>query len=150
MPFVPALYVALLLSQTPAQPPDATSPQTAPSADAPKSAPDPSAAPIRRGGGVTPPHVIQQAEPEFSPEARKKKLGGDVLVSVVVDADGNPTDIKVERSLADKVDPKLRKAALTLDAKAIEAVAKYKFTPAMKQGKPVPVKLFIDVNFQIF
>jgi protein TonB len=34
--------------------------------------------------------------------------------------------------------------------KALEAVRQYKFKPAMNNGKPVPVDLYIDVNFQIF
>ena len=37
-----------------------------------------------------------------------------------------------------------------MDEKAIEAVRQYKFKPAMKDGKPVKVDLYIDVNFQIF
>jgi protein TonB len=32
----------------------------------------------------------------------------------------------------------------------LEAVRQYKFKPAMNNGKPVPVDLYIDVNFQIF
>jgi len=37
-----------------------------------------------------------------------------------------------------------------LDRKAIEAVSKYRFQPAMEAGKPVEVALNIEVNFQIF
>ena len=37
-----------------------------------------------------------------------------------------------------------------LDAKAVEAVKQYKFKPAMENGKPVPVPLNVEVNFQIF
>jgi protein TonB len=37
-----------------------------------------------------------------------------------------------------------------LDEKAVEAVKQYKFKPAMMQGKPVPVEINIEVNFQLF
>jgi hypothetical protein len=38
-----------------------------------------------------------------------------------------------------------------LDEKAIEAVLKYKFRPAMKDGKtPVPVMVSVEVNFRLY
>ncbi|HEY1964785.1 MAG TPA: energy transducer TonB [Acidobacteriaceae bacterium] len=46
--------------------------------------------------------------------------------------------------------PKLRKAAASLDEKALEAVRQYRFKSGMYQGKPVPVALTIDVNFHIY
>jgi hypothetical protein len=35
-----------------------------------------------------------------------------------------------------------------LDEKAVEAVKRYRFKPAMLQGKPVPVEVNIEVNFK--
>jgi TonB family protein len=145
-----------------AQPTQTAAPQDQQAAPAPSSdeaAPRPARRPCRNpdasgnyrvGCGVTPPKPIHLADPEFSELARKQKIGGDVLVSLTVDADGSPTNIKVTRSLADKVDPKFRKAALSLDDKAIEAVSKYRFAPATYQGSPVAVQVNVDVNFQIF
>jgi hypothetical protein len=43
-----------------------------------------------------------------------------------------------------------RGVGMGLDEKAVEAVRQYKFKPALQNGKPVPVDLYIDVNFQIF
>ena len=40
-------------------------------------------------------------------------------------------------------------AALQLDQKALEAARQYRFGPATFQGKPVPVELNVEVNFQI-
>jgi protein TonB len=37
-----------------------------------------------------------------------------------------------------------------LDEKAVDAVKKYKFKPALEAGKPVPVELNVEVNFQVF
>jgi len=39
---------------------------------------------------------------------------------------------------------------LGLDAKAIEAVKRYKFKPAMKNGTPVPVMISVQVNFRLY
>ena len=91
------------------------------------------------GGGVSAPQLIFQVEPEFSEEARKAKVAGNVLVTLIVDTSGHPQRVRV-----------LRGIGMGLDEKAIEAVKQYRFKPAMEGGKPVPVEVNIDVNFQIF
>ena len=91
------------------------------------------------GGGVSKPVVLYSVEPEFSEEARKAKFSGNVEVYLWVDENGSPSHIRVVRGVG-----------MGLDEKAIEAVRQYKFKPAMKDGKPVKVDLYIDVNFQIF
>ncbi len=93
----------------------------------------------RIGGGVSTPVVIYQVEPEFSEEARKAKFMGVVLVNLIVDAHGNPQNVHT-----------LRGVGMGLDEKAVEAVRQYRFKPAMEGGKPVPVELNVEVNFQIF
>ena len=102
------------------------------------------------GNGVSAPRVVFAPEPEFSEEARKHKISGDVIVSFVVGLDGKPSDVRVTKSLADGVAPKLKKAALSLDQKAVEAVRQYRFEPAIFEGHPVPVRTTASVNFQIF
>jgi protein TonB len=91
------------------------------------------------GGGVSSPVVIFQVEPEFSEEARKAKFMGIVTVNLVVDTHGFPQNVHV-----------LRGAGMGLDDKAVAAVRQYRFKPAMEGGKPVPVELNVEVNFQIF
>jgi protein TonB len=90
------------------------------------------------GGGVSKPVVLYQVEPEFSEEARKAKFSGNVEVYLWVDTDGKPSHIKVVRGVG-----------MGLDQKAMDAVRQYRFKPAMKDGKPVQVDLYVDVNFQI-
>ena len=94
---------------------------------------------MHAGSAQVPPKLIYQVEPEFSEEARKAKFSGDVQVYLVVDTEGRPTRIRVARGVG-----------MGLDEKAVEAVRQYKFKPALQNGKPVPVDLYIDVNFQIF
>jgi TonB family protein len=57
----------------------------------------------------------------------------------VVDANGLPQDIKVQRSLG-----------MGLDEEAIKAVKRWRFQPAMKDGKPVPVMINVQVNFRLY
>ncbi|HEV2576734.1 MAG TPA: energy transducer TonB [Acidobacteriaceae bacterium] len=91
------------------------------------------------GGSVRPPIAIYTPDPEFSEEARKAKFSGNVVVSLIVGADGKPRNVHV-----------LRGVGMGLDEKAVEAVQQYKFKPAMQNGKPVAVYLNVEVNFQIF
>jgi protein TonB len=91
------------------------------------------------GGGVSSPQLIYKVDPEFSEEARRAKFMGIVLVNLIVDANGNPQNVHI-----------LRGVGMGLDDKAVAAVKQYKFKPAMEKGKPVPVELNVEVNFQIF
>jgi len=91
------------------------------------------------GGGVSAPQVIYAPDPEFSDEARRAKYQGICVVSVIVDAQGNPQHVHVIRPLG-----------MGLDEKAAEAVRQYKFRPAQFQGHPVPVEVNIEVNFRIY
>ena len=91
------------------------------------------------GGSVRPPVAIFTPDPEFSEEARKAKFSGNVVVSLIVDANGKPRNVHVSRGVG-----------MGLDEKAVEAVQQYKFKPALQNGKPVAVYLNVMVDFQIF
>ena len=94
----------------------------------------------RVGGRVSVPVVLHSVDPEFSDEARRAKYQGVCLISLIVDAQGNPQDIRVARVLG-----------MGLDEKAVEAVKQFKFKPAMKDGKtPVPVRMTIEINFHLY
>jgi TonB family protein len=93
----------------------------------------------RVGGGVSAPRAIYDPNPEYSEEARKAKHQGSVVLWVIVGADGRPRDIKVARSLG-----------MGLDQKAIEAVRRWRFEPAMKDGRPVAVQVNIEVSFRLY
>jgi periplasmic protein TonB len=98
-----------------------------------------SGGPERTRGSVSAQIPLNSAVPEFSDEARAAGHQGICLVSIVVDSQGNPQSPKVMRSLG-----------MGLDERAIEAVRKYKFKPAMKDGKtPVPVRITLVVNFRL-
>ena len=99
--------------------------------------------------GITPPKLIHSVDVQFSEEARRKKIEGVAWVELVVDKNGMPDRVHITNSVADGQKPKLRKAAETLDAKAVEAVEQYRFQPAMRDGQPVAVEINIDVHFHI-
>lgn len=92
----------------------------------------------RIGGGVSQPMILSKTEPEYSEEARKAKYQGTVVLMIIVDEHGLPQNIRVIRPLG-----------LGLDEKAIEAVQKWRFRPAMKDGHPVKVEATVEVNFRL-
>jgi periplasmic protein TonB len=90
-------------------------------------------------GGVTAPVPLISPEAEFSDEARRAKYQGVCLISIIVDAQGNPRNPRVVQRLG-----------MGLDEKALEAVLKYRFKPAMRAGRPVPVMITVEVNFHLY
>jgi TonB family protein len=88
---------------------------------------------------VSAPVPLNIVEAVFSDEARKKKVSGVCLISLVVDTDGMPRNVRVIRPLG-----------YGLDEKAVEAARKYRFKPAMRKGTPVPVLITVEVNFRLY
>ena len=87
---------------------------------------------------VTPPTVLSRVEPVYSKKARKAKLQGSVMLSVIVRKDGTLEVLKVVRELG-----------LGLDENAIKALKRWRFRPGTKDGKPVDVALNIKVEFSL-
>lgn len=93
----------------------------------------------RVGPGIVPPKVLEKtSDPQYTPEAKAAKLEGTVGLTMVVGTDQRAHDIKVVKSL-DK----------GLDASAVASVKTWKFQPGTKNGKPVPVRAKIEVNFHL-
>jgi periplasmic protein TonB len=91
------------------------------------------------GGGITNPVPIVTPEAEFSDEARRAKYQGICMISVIIDTHGYPQNPRVVQRLG-----------MGLDEKALEAVSKYRFKPALKDGQPVPVRIVVAVNFRLY
>jgi TonB family protein len=91
------------------------------------------------GGMVSAPVEIHSVEAFFTKAARQKKYSGITLLSLNVDVQGMPENIGVIKPLD-----------YGLTDHAIDAVRKYRFKPALKNGTPVPVKITIEINFQLY
>lgn len=94
---------------------------------------------FRVGGGVSAPKAIYAPDPKYSDKARKGKYQGVCVLSLIVTPEGTPRNIKIARAIG-----------RGLDEKAIEAVSKWKFEPAMKDGKPVAVAINIEITFRLY
>jgi len=88
---------------------------------------------------VTAPKIVSSVEPEFSAGARAARYQGLCGLALIVADNGTPYDIRVARPLG-----------FGLDEKAVEAVKQWKFAPATKDGKAVPVSLNVEIQFRFF
>ena len=96
------------------------------------------------GRSVLPPKTIETQETTLSDE--DLKLMGkrhvkqyEAMVRFTVDANGVPQDICVARGAGHGLDPKV-----------VEAVTKYRFKPATLDGKPVPMRLTVAMDFRLY
>jgi TonB family protein len=86
----------------------------------------------------TPPKPLKQMRPEYPIGLRYAGVVGQVTLDAVLDTAGNVAEVHVARSN----NP-------FFERPAIDAVMKWKFTPAMKAGKPVPVRIRQQINFDL-
>ena len=60
-------------------------------------------------------------------------------MGLIVDKEGHPHNIHI-----------LSPLGAGLDAKAVQAVATWKFQPAEKDGEPVAVQIAVEVDFHLY
>jgi TonB family protein len=88
---------------------------------------------------ITPPRTTYAPDPKYPKKERKARHQGTVVLAVVVARDGVPSDIIVSRRLSPE-----------FDQAAIDAVMRWKFSPATEDGKPVATKTNVEVNFRLY
>jgi len=106
---------------TTVKPPEPAPPATAPAVIAP-----PQRAPVRVQPRLDP---ARSREPEYPPTSRRLGEQGSLIVQVLVDPDGRPSDVKLIESSGF---PRLDEAALT------GIRTSYRFLPGTVDGKPTP------------
>jgi TonB family protein len=89
--------------------------------------------------GMTPPKVLNSIDPSSNEFAQKYGIAGMELLRTVVDASGTPRQIVIARPIG-----------FGLDEKAVDAVKKSHFQPAMLNGQAVPVVIDMVVTFRIY
>ncbi len=91
------------------------------------------------GGSVLPPRAIETPDPKYPKQARAHRVQGVVTLWLIVDTNGMPREIKVTKSLEHD-----------LDLAAAAAVNQWRFSPATKDGHPVYVMIYVEVNFHLY
>jgi TonB family protein len=95
-------------------------------------------APLRVGGDVRAPVVVQKVEPSYTEEARKAQINGIVIIEAIIGRDGVVKDAHVIKPLP-----------FGLDQAAVDAVKQWKFEPGTLDGKAVDVIFNLTVNFRL-
>ena len=94
----------------------------------------------RPGNGVETPRLIREVKPQYTAQAMRAKIQGEVLLECVVLPDGSVGTIKVARSLD---------SSFGLDQEAIKAARQWRFAPGTRLGEPVPVLVTIAIAFTL-
>ena len=85
----------------------------------------------------TPPRIASVVKPAYPPLELKARIGGIVVLRVLVSEKGAPAEIAV-----------MRGARAGLDEAAIAAVKKWTFTPGTKDGAPVKTWMTVPIPFE--
>jgi TonB family protein len=94
--------------------------------------------PYRPGSGVEPPRLLREVKAEYTDEARRRGITGEVLLEIVVQRDGSVGQVTVVRGLG-----------AGLEQRAIAAVRQWRFAPARRRGAPVDVIVQVAVDFTL-
>jgi TonB family protein len=94
--------------------------------------------PFRPGSGVEPPRLLREVRADYTDEARRANIEGEVELEIVVRRDGTVGDIKVLRGLRGG-----------LNDRAMQAVRQWRFAPGRMKGVPVDVVVEVGVEFKL-
>jgi TonB family protein len=87
---------------------------------------------------VIPAEIISKPVPVYTDEARQKKIEGEVLLEVVLEASGRIHVLRVVRGLGHG-----------LDEAAVRAAEQIRFKPALKDGQPLDSTAVLHIIFQL-
>jgi len=87
---------------------------------------------------TTRPQILARPIPSYTEDARRAQIEGSVRLSVVLNANGTISDVKVVRGLG-----------YGLDEKAVQAARELRFVPAQKDGHTVSVRVFLEFKFTL-
>jgi len=87
---------------------------------------------------ITAPKVTSSPQPEYTPEGLLRRIQGTVALEVDVLADGTVGTVALVKPLGFGLEESAAKTAKT-----------WRFTPGTKDGKPVAVRIPIDIEFRL-
>jgi TonB family protein len=91
-----------------------------------------------QSAAVSPPVPLRKVDPKYIASAMAERVEGKVRLAAVIRKDGHVDEVKLLRHLDDR-----------LDESAAEAMHKWEFEPALRNGKPVEVDAVIEIPFRL-
>jgi protein TonB len=95
---------------------------------------------VEAGPGVAPPVLVSFQKPEYPPIARRMKVQGTVVVSLLVDENGQVADARLAKSVPQNVG---------LNEAALSAAKTAQFRPATKGGVRVKMWYQLTIPFRL-
>lgn len=92
----------------------------------------------RVGDGVAAPAIVTEVKPRYTAATLTAGVQGSVKLECVVRTDGTVTDVRIVEPLHPQ-----------LDEAATRALEQWRFEPGTKDGKPVPVRVDIEMTFTL-
>jgi TonB family protein len=87
---------------------------------------------------IAPPVALRKVDPKYVASAVADRIEGKVRLACVILKDGHVSTVEVVNGLNDR-----------LNQSAAEALAKWEFTPASRQGEPVEVDVLVEIPFKL-
>jgi protein TonB len=94
--------------------------------------------PYRPGSGIMPPRILREVKADYTEDARRRSIEGEVVLEIVVRRDGSVSDVKLLSGLSGG-----------LNERAIAAVRQWRFSPATRLGQAVDVVVEVAVEFKL-
>ena len=105
------------------------------------------------GSGVRPPRLLSQLKEYYPPEARSLGVTAELYLEIIIDQNGTvrqvtsyPDSVRLNRSLAPALEAKLKKE---FQAAARKTLLGAKYTPVVRDGKAIAVRMGIPFQFRI-
>jgi protein TonB len=114
-------------------------PEAAPPPPPPPPPPAPRG-PVRIGGQLSAPALVQRVDPEYPELARAAQMQGIVILEAVVGEDGDVSEVKLLRSAG---------YAGVLDRAALKAVKQWRYSPLLLNGHPTAFVLTVTMSFSL-
>lgn len=90
---------------------------------------------------VTPPRAIVRVAPHYPEAARRKRIQGQVVMTLSISKKGDVQKVEVVKGLP--------RGGEGLDKAAVDAMLQWKFEPAKKNGEPVDAEFPMTLTFKL-
>ncbi len=93
--------------------------------------------PVKIGGNVKEPKLINSVAPIYPASARSSAVQGDVIIDTTIDKSGNVVKMHVVSG------------PLMLRGSALDSLKRWKFEPSSLDGEPVDVQMQVTIKFRL-
>ena len=86
---------------------------------------------------LTSPVALRKVDPKYPPSAIKERIDGEVILYAIIRKDGSVDSIQLVRGIDSQ-----------LDLNSMEALSRWQFRPATRDGQPVDIETVVHIPFR--